>query len=1135
MKKNLLATFTFCLILICICQTAFAQYPFYFSSGNFNPPNSWNQSDAYRMGVVANTNIQGDTATAVGNCYFRFFSANAGGTIYEPSGNLDSLIPLDTPFVLATNSVINKAYYFQTFNTSDNYIFKTSGSGAPGNTMAAVIRIQGPIQYVTGLTQYPAGDVYPGEAVTVTVTISDTFSVGQGVYLRYSLDNWATSAVIPMTGSGTQYSATIAGTVNVSGAGPNYYVFTSGANLTIPGQYADLMTVNLYNNNFANFTYYVDCPFALSNTTFQMLQTDKARYNPSDIVNLTATFQNSISSGNLIVKYWHLGDSIGQNTYTISNNSSFSWTWQSPSTDYSGYVVQVTLQQGGVNVDSTSIAIDVSSQYNRFPRYGFLSQFSPTDAVYRNNVFQRLNRYHLNALQFYDVNHKHDVPLAGTIGNPDTVWNDIANRENYLSTVLGYIGLAHSSNMKAMNYNLLYGAWTATAAADGVLPTWGLYYNSNHTNQWGYTLPGNWASNLQIENPADTAWQNFLWRNEANLFQAIPYDGWHIDQLGNPGTVYDYNGNSVNVGAAFGPYITAAKSRLNVNLVMNAVTNYGQSGIATSPVDFLYTEVWDPYVTYNDLAGLVASNNTYSSNKLATVFAAYINLGNSGSAGIFNTPGVLLADAVMFSAGASHIELGDHMLDNPYFPNSNLRMSCGLEQNMIQYYDFLTGYENLLRDSVSTSSTTLQTSGGTALATTAALGKIWVQSDQKTNTQIFQLINLVNANTINWRDSFGTQTTPTTINNIPFNFIDTNVIEKLYYASPDFNNGIPTPLSYTRSGDTITFTLPKLQYWTMVVAKNSPHQAPIVRYINAVNDSFSVLQASVDTFNVIANDTILPNGDSACISLLSGSASFTVLNCTQILYRPDSTFTGNDTCRYSLCDTSGICDTATVVVKVNPNPALLPVAGFMQDTVFAYLGFGFGSNLFQCNTGYVAECAAYEIGSTSVNFDSLIWEISSLQTNCVDSPIYYHTDTISFELNNLVGHVWHCFTPKILVCLTAYNKFGSTTYCDTSCIIGICEGINEVPFASFDVFPNPFSDQVNVSIDASTSARVNVSISDDLGRLVYQTGDRQINSGKQTLTLPLTSEAAGIYFWAIEAQSEGSNTPYRLYGKIVKQ
>lgn len=823
MRKNILWSSTLCLILISLCQSSFAQFPFYFSSGNFTPPASFNQSFAYRMGTMANTNIQGSFATGTGNSYFRFFSANSGGTTYEPNGNADIQIALDTPFNLQVSGGFGKAYYFQPSDTSTKYIFKTSGSGTPGNARCAVIPIHGPVQYVTGITQYPAGDVYPGEDVTITATISDTFSPGQGVYLRFSTDNYATSTVIPMTGSGTQYSAAIPASANVSGAAPNYYVFTSGDSLTIAGTDADLMTVNLYNNNFNNFTYYVDCPFALSNSNFQMLQTDKARYNPTDIVTLTASFQHTVASGNLVVKYWHLGDSIGQSTYALSNDSAFSWTWTAPAADYSGYFVQAVLMQSGANVDSTSIAIDVSSQYNRFPRYGFLSQYSPTDSLYRSALFSRLNRYHLNGLQFYDVNHKHDVPLAGTVSNPDTVWNDIANRQNYLSTVLGYIRAAHRSNMKAMSYNLLYGAWSTTAVADGVSPTWGLYYDVNHATPWSYTLPASWASNLNFENPADTGWQHFIFGNEDSLFQAIPYDGWHIDQVGDPGTVYDYNGVSVNVANTFAGYLQAAKARLNVNMVMNAVTNYGQQGIATTPVDFLYTEVWEPYSSFNDLTQLITTNNTYSNNSLATVLAAYVNRPFSNSPGTFNTPAVLLADAAIFASGGAHLELGEHMLGNEYFPNSNLRMSCGLEENMIHYYDFLTGYENLLRDSLTASATSLQTSGSASLANTATLGSIWVQSTQKTNTQVFQLVNLINATTLNWRDSLGTQVAPAVQTNIPVSLtVGSRQISKVFVASPDWNNGLPMQLSYTLSTGTLSFTVPYLNYWTMVVVDYTP-------------------------------------------------------------------------------------------------------------------------------------------------------------------------------------------------------------------------------------------------------------------------------------------------------------------------
>ena len=49
-----------------------------------------------------------------------------------------------------------------------------------------------------------------------------------------------------------------------------------------------------------------------------------------------------------------------------------------------------------------------------------------------------------------------------------------------------------------------------------------------------------------------------------------------------------------------------------------------------------------------------------------------MNYNKADNRGEFNTPGVLLTDAVMFALGGSHLELGgDHMLCKEYFPNEN--------------------------------------------------------------------------------------------------------------------------------------------------------------------------------------------------------------------------------------------------------------------------------------------------------------------------------------------------------------------------------------------------------------------------------------------------------------------------------
>ncbi len=800
----------------------YAQFPFYFSSGNFNPPNSWNQSNAVRMGTVANTNIQIAQPTAVGNCYFRFFSGQSGGTTYEPNGNNDVFIPYTAPFSLQVTGGFGKAYYVTTTTLTDNYIFKTDGNGAPGNTRATVIVVHGSIQSIVSLSRFPAGNVYDGQTVTVTANTSAALSSGQGVYLRYSPDHWQTSTVVEMQGSGTTYSAVIPGYINATGSTLNYYVFTSGSAIPIGHFDADLMTINLYNNNFKNFSYPVQCNEVLNNTTFQTIQTDKARYNPGDSVHFTTVFKDSIPSGSLYVKYWHLDDTLAAEIFTLSKTRQFSWTLLPLSTDFRGYFAEVKLVANNIVTDSVSIGVDVSSDWKKFPRYGFLSQYSYTDSTNRNILFSNLNRFHLNGLQFYDVNYKHHMPLAGTVNNPDTIWNDIANRAVYLSTVSAYIGLAHKCNMMVMNYNLLYGAYSNSAVSDGVSNSWGLYYDANHQNHVQYTLPASWASNLQVENPADTNWQSYLFAQEKKLFQALPYDGWHVDQLGDQGTVYNYNGQTVNLAASFGSYLQKAKATINVPLVMNAVTNYGQSTIATAPVEFLYTEVWPPYNTYSDLISVIDANNSYSNNTLSTVLAAYMNRSISDSAGLFNTAAVLLTDAVIFAAGGSHIEMGDHLLGNEYFPNSNLIMACALQEKLTRYYDFMVGYENLLRDNIATSNVALQTTGANALSTTAATGKIWVLSKMKSNTQIFHLINLTTATTLNWNDPNDNQPTPGTILNIPLSFTTDSVVTKIFVASPDWNNGMPVSVPFIQIGSNVSFTLPSLNYWTMVTVQSKP-------------------------------------------------------------------------------------------------------------------------------------------------------------------------------------------------------------------------------------------------------------------------------------------------------------------------
>jgi dextranase len=186
-------------------------------------------------------------------------------------------------------------------------------------------------------------------------------------------------------------------------------------------------------------------------------------------------------------------------------------------------------------------------------------------------------------------------------------------------------------------------------------------------------LPDSWQSDILVTNPGNTAWQSYIFDKTNLVYNNLNFDGWHLDQLGDRGKVYDYNGNLIPLNESFTPFLQNLKLKFpNKKNMLNAVAQYGQSNILSAQVDVAYTEIWDPRDGYKDLAEIIQENNTLSGNKLNTVLAAYMNYDKANSPGFFNTPGVLLTDAVIFAFGGSHLELGEHMLAKEYFPNNNI-------------------------------------------------------------------------------------------------------------------------------------------------------------------------------------------------------------------------------------------------------------------------------------------------------------------------------------------------------------------------------------------------------------------------------------------------------------------------------
>jgi dextranase len=544
------------------------------------------------------------------------------------------------------------------------------------------------------------------------------------------------------------------------------------------------------------------------------MSTDKACYSPGDVV--TFTIDHSLPA-TAKVRYRYLSDVVAENTL-----SGTTWQWTAPSADFTGYMVDVFDTVNGQEVIYGSIGVDVSSDWSHFPRYGFLSTYPQMTTTAIDYVISDLNRHHINGIQFYDWEYEHHQPLAGTATDPANEWLDIANRDTYFSTVKGYIDAAHGCNMKAMSYNLAYGA-LSDAAADGVADQWYIYKDASHTTKDVCNLATPmFKSNIWILDPSNTSWQQYIAAKTQDAYTALGFDGYHIDQLGDQGTVYNYSGQTVDLSTAFQSFINAMKTdQPGKHLIMNAVNQFGQQNIANSPVDFLYTEVWSPNDGYADLATIIANNNSYSNNTKETTLAAYMDYDLAKSTGFFNTPSVLLTDAVIFAFGGSHLELGEHMLDNEYFPNNNLQMKGDLRDALVHYYDFLVAYENLLRDGGSINAPTVACLDGkmTLNQWPPQMGSVAVSGRDMGTEQVIHLVNFSNATSLDWRDTNGTQTAPNTIVNTKISFSTTKTVKNVWMASPDYNDGTPQIVSFTQTTNNVSFTLPSLQYWDMVVVE----------------------------------------------------------------------------------------------------------------------------------------------------------------------------------------------------------------------------------------------------------------------------------------------------------------------------
>lgn len=466
----------------------------------------------------------------------------------------------------------------------------------------------------------------------------------------------------------------------------------------------------------------------------------------------------------------------------IPGNQKITLGWPAPPIAPRGYGAEAELwDDAGRILDSASTAFDVLPDWTAFPRYGFLTDFSPdrTDAA---STVERLARFHLNGLQFYDWQYRHECLLP-----PDTDYLDSLGRRLSLHVVREFIEAAHAHGLAAMPYLAVY---AASAEFWRAHPEWALYDSERRPIPFGESFLG-------LMNPSpDGPWVRHLLNECGRVLSGLPFDGLHVDQFGDPKAAFDVAGRPVNLPDAFASFVTALKAaHPRAAVLFNAVGNWPIEALTASPQDFAYIEVWPPATAYDDLQQIVIKARAMSGGK-PVVIALYLPADRPAH--------IRLADALIFSCGGSRIELGEteRLLADPYFPKHQ-PLTAELKASLRRYYDFIVRYGDLIGPEA----------GDSTQYPVLVPPGVWAVSRTSRGWLTVCLINMTGLDGVRWDEA---HPAPTPLADVPVRVAALRPVHQVWWASPDQDGPELSPVAWDTEAKDVRTTLPFLDYWAII-------------------------------------------------------------------------------------------------------------------------------------------------------------------------------------------------------------------------------------------------------------------------------------------------------------------------------
>lgn len=511
----------------------------------------------------------------------------------------------------------------------------------------------------------------------------------------------------------------------------------------------------------------------------------KGTYKPGESVIFEVELQaENPTHAEIKLTIWHLVDQIASMRKTIKlspGEQRLSISFSPPKESPKGYGILCEMfSEAGQVVSNKTTAFDVLQDWTTYPRYGFLTDFTP-DREDIDTTLASLTRYHVNGLQFYDWQYKHDCLLP-----PTQEYCDPLGRRLSINIVRDFIQAAHNHGIAAMPYLVIY---AATLDFWKEHPEWALY------NEVGEPLT--FMDFLGLMDPSsDKPWIDHLQNNCAQLLSELNFDGLHVDQYGDPRVAYNHKGEQIDLPGTFVNFINNLKrENPSAAVVFNAVKNWPIEALATSSQDFMYIEVWPPKTAYHDLANIVSSARNHSSGK-PVVIALYLPEDR--------TPNIRLADALIISCGGSRIEIGENnrLLTDPYFPN-HMPIQEELSRILRNYQDFAVCYGELIGP---------QADLDESISITIPRD-VWGTVRRTQGWLTLCIVNLSGLSNEGWdQDHFA----PITLENVPANISYPGKVKQVWWGNPDANKLRLHPVSWTSNLERIQTEIPTLEFWCIL-------------------------------------------------------------------------------------------------------------------------------------------------------------------------------------------------------------------------------------------------------------------------------------------------------------------------------